>query len=69
MNGKVLIFLLLPTLSFAQGFAGLGTATEDFATPEQPAEFTFPADHGPHADYRIEWWYLCLLYTSPSPRD
>ena len=58
MNGKVLILLLLPTLSFAQGFAGLGTATEDFATPEQPAEFTFPADHGPHADYRIEWWYL-----------
>ena len=58
MNGKVLIFLLLPTLSFAQGFAGLGTATEDFATPEQPAEFAFPADHGPHADYRIEWWYL-----------
>ena len=58
MNGKVLILLLLPSLSFAQGFAGLGTATEDFATPEQPAEFTFPADHGPHADYRIEWWYL-----------
>jgi predicted secreted hydrolase len=21
-------------------------------------EFVFPADHGPHADYRNEWWYL-----------
>jgi predicted secreted hydrolase len=20
--------------------------------------FSFPADHGPHPDYRIEWWYL-----------
>ena len=42
----------------AQGFAGLGTATENFATPERPAAFDFPADHGPHPDYRIEWWYL-----------
>lgn len=58
MNAKVLILLLLPTLSFAQGFAGLGTVSEDFATPQRPAEFTFPADHGPHPDYRIEWWYL-----------
>lgn len=58
MNVKYLLLCLLPTVSFAQGFAGLGTATQDFATPQQPAEFTFPADHGPHPDYRIEWWYL-----------
>ena len=23
-----------------------------------PLEFQFPADHGPHPAYRIEWWYI-----------
>ncbi len=23
-----------------------------------PRPFTFPADHGPHQDYRDEWWYV-----------
>ncbi|WP_296420865.1 lipocalin-like domain-containing protein [Pseudooctadecabacter sp.] len=59
MNARLLAFLLLiPSLLSAQGFAGLGTATEDFATPQRPAIFDFPKDHGPHPDYRIEWWYL-----------
>ncbi|SLN31236.1 lipocalin-like domain-containing protein [Pseudooctadecabacter jejudonensis] len=59
MNVKsVLLAVLIPFAAYAQGFAGLGTATQDFATPQRPAEFDFPADHGPHPDYRIEWWYL-----------
>lgn len=58
MNARPLVFLLLPITASAQGFAGLGTATDDFATPQRPAQFDFPADHGPHPDYRIEWWYL-----------
>ena len=59
MNVRALILLLvLPVTALAQGFAGLGTATEDFATPQRPATFDFPIDHGPHPDYRIEWWYL-----------
>lgn len=59
MNARLLtLLLLLPSFLSAQGFAGLGAATEDFATPERPAIFDFPADHGPHPDYRIEWWYL-----------
>lgn len=58
MNVKILLLCVLPTMSLAQGFAGLGTATDGFATPQKPAEFTFPNDHGPHPDYRIEWWYL-----------
>jgi predicted secreted hydrolase len=42
----------------AQGFAGLGTDGSGFA-PVRPGKiFAFPADHGPHPDYRIEWWYL-----------
>lgn len=42
----------------AQGFAGMGTDAGGFATPRPDPAFDFPADHGPHPDYRIEWWYL-----------
>ena len=58
MNAKALIFLLLPVTASAQGFAGLGTDVGGFATPAPNAVFDFPADHGPHPAYRIEWWYL-----------
>lgn len=30
---------------------------EGFARALTPRAFTFPADHGPHPDYQIEWWY------------
>ncbi|MFB9266328.1 lipocalin-like domain-containing protein [Bradyrhizobium erythrophlei] len=44
--------------AFAQGFAGLGETSDGFApvTPGKP--FAFPADHGPHPEFRIEWWYV-----------
>jgi predicted secreted hydrolase len=42
----------------AQGFAGLGMDGSGFAAVVPGKVFTFPADHGPHPDYRIEWWYL-----------
>lgn len=29
-----------------------------FARAEQPRDFVFPADHGPHPAYATEWWYL-----------
>ena len=29
-----------------------------FAKAVRPAQITFPADHGPHADFRTEWWYF-----------
>ncbi len=58
MNVRILLLLLWPVAASAQGFAGLGTSTDGFATPERPAVFDFSVDHGPHPDYRIEWWYL-----------
>ncbi|WP_019954687.1 lipocalin-like domain-containing protein [Yoonia vestfoldensis] len=58
MNAKALILCLLPVTASAQGFAGLGTEVEGFSTPAPDPVFDFPADHGPHPDYRIEWWYL-----------
>jgi predicted secreted hydrolase len=42
----------------AQGFAGLGMSSSGFAPVVPGKTFAFPADHGPHPDYRIEWWYV-----------
>ena len=42
----------------AQGFAGLGMNGSGFASVTPGKVFAFPADHGPHPDYRIEWWYV-----------
>ncbi len=32
--------------------------TEGFARAVEPRDFVFPADHGPHPGFRLEWWYL-----------
>ena len=58
MNARVVLLLLWPITASAQGFAGLGTDVDGFSSPRRPAQFDFPTDHGPHYDYRIEWWYL-----------
>jgi predicted secreted hydrolase len=44
--------------AFPQGFAGLGDSAEGFASVVPGKTFVFPADHGPHPDFRIEWWYV-----------
>jgi predicted secreted hydrolase len=44
--------------ALAQGFAGLGINGSGFAGVTPGKTFAFPADHGPHPDYRIEWWYV-----------
>ncbi len=43
-------------LSAAEALAGSDTA--GFARAMAPRPFEFPRDHGPHPDYRTEWWYL-----------
>lgn len=58
MNVKIILLALCPMVANAQGFAGLGTDADGFSVPEADPTFTFPIDHGPHNDYRIEWWYL-----------
>ncbi|MGX0875781.1 putative secreted hydrolase [Roseovarius sp. MBR-154] len=66
MNVKTLfLLLLLPAQAMAQGFAGLGTTAAGFATPQPGRALEFPADHGPHPAYRIEWWYLTANMTGP----
>ena len=62
-----LVFLLvwLPFAAQSQGFAGLGAAADGFSLPRAGTPFSFPADHGPHDDFRIEWWYLTANLTGP----
>src|SRR3954467_15830232 len=45
-------------MAFAQGFAGLGGKGDGFAAVVPGRAFAFPADHGPHPEFRIEWWYV-----------
>jgi len=64
MNAKaILLAVFLPVAAMAQGFAGLGTQADDFSVPFEGYDFDFPADHGPHPDFRIEWWYLTANMT------
>ena len=61
MNGRwiVAVFLcIFPISIWAQGFAGLGTTDQRFAQPVRGDDLVFPDDHGPHNDFRIEWWYV-----------
>ncbi|CTQ33632.1 lipocalin-like domain-containing protein [Jannaschia rubra] len=69
MNVRALLILLwLAFPAQGQGFAGLGQGGEGFALPRPDPTFAFPADHGPHPDYRIEWWYLTATLTGDDGR-
>ena len=65
MNVKALILCLMPVFAQAQGFAGLGADAKGFSIPQPDPQFDFPADHGAHPDYRIEWWYLTANLKGP----
>ena len=60
MNVKAftLCLSLLATGAGAQGFAGLGQSDDGYALPDPDYRFSFPADHGSHNEFRIEWWYI-----------
>jgi len=43
----------------------LGGDSGEFQRVHGPRPFVFPTDHGPHPDYRHEWWYFTgNLFTS-----
>src|SRR5689334_14142063 len=50
--------LALGATARAQGFAGLDEKSDGFARVVPGRTFSFPADHGPHPEFRIEWWYV-----------
>jgi predicted secreted hydrolase len=45
-----------PTLTVAQALGGQ-QSLEGYARALEPREFRFPEDHGPHSEFRTEWWY------------
>jgi predicted secreted hydrolase len=45
-----------PTLTVAEGLSG--DDSEGFARAFAARTFSFPADHGPHPEYKTEWWYF-----------
>lgn len=63
------LMMLWPIGVGAQGFSGLGTTADGFSTPAPDPTFDFPADHGAHPDYRIEWWYLTANLTAQDGTD
>ncbi len=46
---------VVATLSVAEALSG--GRLEGFARAEAPRDFVFPRDHGPHPEFRAEWWY------------
>ncbi len=45
-----------PPASAVETMAGGDTA--GYRAAIEPREFIFPSDHGPHPDFRSEWWYF-----------
>jgi len=41
-----------------------GEAQEGFERAESPRRFRFPDDHGPHPQFKLEWWYITGNLTS-----
>lgn len=72
MNARTVFALVIAGWGSAvqpQGYAGLGTEAEGFAIPQRGHRLTFPEDHGPHPDFRIEWWYLTANLEGADGRD
>ncbi|RKG85206.1 lipocalin-like domain-containing protein [Corallococcus terminator] len=44
------------TMTVAGALGGEGSL-EGYARAVEPRPFRFPEDHGPHPDFRTEWWY------------
>ncbi|HMI87153.1 MAG TPA: lipocalin-like domain-containing protein [Polyangiaceae bacterium] len=47
---------------------GPGAHDDGFARVMLPREFHFPADHGPHPEFRNEWWYWTGNLRTPDGR-
>jgi predicted secreted hydrolase len=59
---------LPPASTVAVRDALAGESTEGFARALSPRPFVFPADHGPHREFRTEWWYYTGNLRDPTGR-
>ena len=48
---------------------GESASAEGFAKAERGVPIQLPIDHGPHDDYRSEWWYLTIALQDPDGND
>lgn len=55
--------------SVGVGSALGGDANAGYQRAYQPRPFVFPADHGPHPEFRNEWWYVTGNLTDASGRE
>lgn len=72
MNVKVLaLALVLAVTPVAAQEAPPLQSTGDggFTMPERGKQLRFPADHGAHPDFRIDWWYLTANLKGPDGTD
>jgi predicted secreted hydrolase len=70
MNARIVALLVMcASPAFGQGFADMGRAADGFALPDPDYQLNFPADHGAHSAFRIEWWYLTATLSGPDNTD
>ena len=55
---RLCLILLFSNATANDNFNVLRDDASGFAQVTPGKVFEFPTDHGAHADYRIEWWYL-----------
>ncbi|MBV6287031.1 lipocalin-like domain-containing protein [Pseudomonas aegrilactucae] len=69
----VLLALLLggcdPAPPAPAGYAGLGQDNAGFLPVQTGRRLQFPADHGAHDGYRVEWWYVTANLADSEGRD
>jgi predicted secreted hydrolase len=53
----------------SESFAGLGSDAAAFKQVTPGRVFSFPADHGAHDGYRVEWWYITANLKDPQGRE
>ncbi|MEM1343822.1 MAG: lipocalin-like domain-containing protein [Pseudomonadota bacterium] len=58
LRAVYIALLALLALPATAQIAIMGTEAEGYAEVRPETQITFPEDHGPHPDYRIEWWYI-----------
>lgn len=71
---KAWVFALLmlaigPAAAQGDPYQVLRSTGEGYAAVVPGRAFRFPADHLPHPDYRIEWWYLTANLKDAAGRD
>lgn len=69
VKGALIALVCLTQGALAQGFAGLGQTPEGFALPDPETRFEYPAEHGAHPMFRIEWWYVTANLKGPDGTD